>query len=190
MSSVETIFLIWNLFTLPPQGIFSLHWIIVAHRKKKDKSPVLNVVFKVGLGHFRPGTPLWLFCTILPPLSLPWDAHLGRVERSAIFLPYPQNKALCSGLGQNEVGQSMQGRGECALCCSPAPFSLSLHILNSPSLPPLPALYYCGEWSGREGGGSFIQHRLNVFTVAQCRGGVGRCKAARGTNGGTAKGEW
>lgn len=76
------------------------------------------------------------------------------------------------------------------------PFSLSLHILplhtHTPPLPqdkpPLLLLVLQhrrgnGE-GGREEGNWFIQHRLNVFTAAQCRGGVGRCKAGRGTNGG------
>lgn len=118
-----------------------------------------------------------------------------------------RNKALCSGPDHNEVGQSMQGTkvgsggGTCPLSPPPPPplpHSLYLSI-SCPSThthtPPLPQdkppllllvlQHRRGDGEGeREEGNWFIQHRLNVFTAAQCRGGVGRCKAGRGTNGG------
>lgn len=92
-------------------------------------------------------------------------------------------------VGPDEVGQSMQGvGGVCPLLPPPtALFSLSLRIL-----PPTPAssLTLGGiAREAREGTGAdcFIQHRLNVFTAAQCRGGVGRCKPTSGGKGGNGR---
>lgn len=150
-----------------------------------------------------PPTPLFFLFFFLERC----DVHLGRVQPiSHTPVLSSRNKALCSGLDRNEVGQSMQGTvcggGTCPLSPPPPPpppllpHSLYLSIsCPSAHTPPLPqdrppllllALQHRrgdGE-GGREGGNWFIQHRLNVFTAAQCRGGVGRCKAGRGTNGG------
>jgi len=102
------------------------------------------------------------------------------------FCLVPETKPSALGWARMKWGKVCRG-GENVPFVAPLPFSLYLSISCLPPTPtPASSLTLKGmaREGGREGVGWFIQHRLNVFTAAQCRGGVGRCKPTRGRKGG------
>lgn len=138
---------------------------------------------------FQHFTGVFLICTSSAPLfflpshpSFPSLMFIS-AKRSAIFLRRSGNKALSSELDRSEVGQSMQGRGERALC---------------PPQPPQPILYM--QWPlpndntpalTLKGGGGWLLHSASVkrFQSSTMLGRSRQVQARPGRNGGKTEGE-
>lgn len=95
------------------------------------------------------------------------------------FCLVPETKPSALGWAKMKWGKVCRG-GENVPFVAPQPYSPYLSISCLPLTPtPASSPTLKGMVRAGEGGGLFIQHRLNVFTAAHCRGGVGRCKPGR-----------